>query len=378
MRELDAQVGVIGVGTMGSMALWQLARRGISAVGFEQFRVGHELGAGVGEGRQFRDEHLEHDVRDVMLHAEAAYRELEADSGMRLLSMTGGLTIGSPDAAIVRQLRERMIAAGDDPIVLDAAAMSVRYPQHALREGEVAVWSPRSGVVRPELSIAAATTSARAMGAHVVEHRAITAIEPHDDGVVLRSGDESWRVGHAIVTAGPWVWRLLPHGWVPGGDLGRLLLTWFPTIEPERFSLERHPTFTREVDGVVLYGLPSMWAGTARVGFAGPRSRFADPSELDRAHVPQDEIDRIELLVAELMPGLVPHVVRTGTHLDAYTPDGQPLIGTIGDAGRVSIAAAFCGRGFKMAPVIGRVLAEIASDGRSSIDVARWDPARFR
>lgn len=378
MMQLDARVGVVGVGTMGSMALWQLARRGVSALGFEQFRIGHELGAGVGEGRQFRDVHLEDEVRWVMPHAEAGYRDLEADSGLRLLETTGGLTIGMPHAPIVRQLLERMAAAGEDAVVLDSATMAARYPQHVLREGEVAVWSPRSGIVRPELSIAAAATSARARGARIVEHCAITAIESDGESVVLRSKDASWRVGHAIVTAGPWVWRLLPHDLVPGGDLGRLVLTWFPTRDPDLFSAGRHPTFTRDVGGTVLYGLPSQWTGTARVGFAGPRSRFADPSELDRTHVPQHEIDAIEALVAELMPELVPTVVRTGIHLDAYTPDGQPLVGAIDDARRVSVAAAFSGRGFKMAPVIGRVLAELAADGGSPIDIASWSPTRFR
>ncbi|MFF1878383.1 FAD-dependent oxidoreductase [Leifsonia sp. NPDC058230] len=375
--ELDAQVGVVGVGTMGSMALWQLARRGIPAIGFEQFRVGHELGAGVGEARQFRANYLEDDVREIMTHAENEYRELEEESGLSLLTLTGGLTIGAEDSPVIRELTSRMAAAGDDARFLGRSEMHDRYPQHVLREDDVVLWNDRSGFIRPEISVAAASTTARAMGAEIVEGCAITELEPHDDHVVIRSEGGSWRVRRAIVTAGPWIWRLLPRTLVPGGDLGRLLLTWFPTRDDAAFSPDRYPTFTRDIDGVVIYGLPSLWSSTARVGFAGPRSRFADPDILERSIVPRHEIDAIQRLVADLIPGLVPTVVRTGTHLDAYTPDGQPLIGPIDDGGRIFVAAGFSGRGFKMAPVIGRILAELGADGTSEIDISRWRPSRF-
>lgn len=376
--QVDAQVGVIGVGTMGSMALWQLARRGVSSIGFEQFRVGHELGAGVGEARQFRDNHLEDDVRDIMAVAEREYRLLEAESGLTLLTLTGGLTIGARDSTLIRELTGRIVTAGERPHLLGRSEMNERFPQHVLRDDDVVLWNDRTGFVRPELSIAAASSAARAAGAEIVEGCAITAIEPRDDHVIVRSDDGVWRVRQVIATAGPWMWRLVPDGLVPGGDVGRLLLTWFPTRDDTSFSPDRYPTFTRQVDGVTLYGLPSLWSGTARVGFAGPRSRMSDPDQLDRAIVPQAEIDLIESLVGGLIPGLVPSVVRTGTHLDAYTPDGQPLIGALGASGRIHVAAGFCGRGFKMAPVVGRILAELAVDGRSGIDVGRWSPARFQ
>jgi sarcosine oxidase len=41
MPDLTTDVAVIGVGAMGSAALWQLAEREVKAVGFEQFYPGH-------------------------------------------------------------------------------------------------------------------------------------------------------------------------------------------------------------------------------------------------------------------------------------------------------------------------------------------------
>lgn len=371
---LDAEVAVIGVGTMGAMALWQLARRGVECLGFEQFRVGHELGAGAGESRQFRDNYLEPEVRDVMPLAEREYRRLEAESGLRLLTLTGGLTIGSAESRLVTDLVARIRAEGDEPRILTHREVRERFPQHRLADDDVVVWNDRSGFIRPEQAVVAAHGCAVARGARIVEGHAVTHMEPRDDAVLLRCAGRAWTARRVVITAGAWTWRLLD---VPGSDLGRLLLTWFPTRRDDLFTLDRNPTFTRDVGGTTIYGMPSLTHGTVRIALVGPRSRFADPDQLDRVHVPAAEIDRISGLVSDWMPDVVPTAVRTGTYLDAYTPDGQPLVGPLDPAGRVLVAAGFSGRGFKMAPVIGRILADLATDRRCGADLRPWSPRRF-
>ena len=50
----DADVAVVGLGAMGSMATWQLAQAGADVVGFEQYGLAHDRGAIGGESRLFR------------------------------------------------------------------------------------------------------------------------------------------------------------------------------------------------------------------------------------------------------------------------------------------------------------------------------------
>ena len=57
--QVDADVAVIGAGTMGSFALWRLAKRGVRAIGFERFEPGHDRGSGHGESRIIRTAHFE-------------------------------------------------------------------------------------------------------------------------------------------------------------------------------------------------------------------------------------------------------------------------------------------------------------------------------
>lgn len=374
---LDAEVGVVGLGTMGSMALWQAARRGIPAVGLEQFTIGHQLGAGAGEARQFRPDYLEDEVREVMAGAIDQYRQLEADSGYSLLTLTGGLTIGPGDCELVRTLDRRIRQAGDTPEYLGRAAMSDRFPQHRLDADDVVIWNRHAGFVRPEHAITAALGSARSHGAHIVQHTQVHGVEPDGDAVLLHTAGRTLRVRRAIITAGPWAWELLPR-MVPGANLGRLLITWFPTRDPGLFEPARFPTFTRFVEGQLVYGFPSLWQNSVRVGPAGPRETLRAPEDLDRSAIPRDELDSIMGIVDRWLPDLDPTVIRTGTHMDAYTPDGQPIVGHTDDTGAITVAAGFSGRGFKMAPVVGGILVDLAVSGSSDIDLSAWAPDRFR
>jgi sarcosine oxidase len=374
--DLDAQVGVIGTGTMGSMTLWQLARRGVSAIGFEQFALGHDRGAGAGETRQYRAEYLEPEILPVMALATALYRRLEEDSGLPLLHITGGLTIGPPGSPLLSELISHIQAAGATPVVINHAEMRARYPQHRLADDDIVIWNDGSGLLRPEHAIIAAGTTAERLGARILPETEITRIEQRPDHVLLHAGEHQWRVRRAVVTAGPWTWNLLPD-LVPGGDLGRLVLTWFPIRDDQAFSRDRFPTFTRVVEGITIYGMPALTSGTVRIGLVGPRARFASPGQLVRAAT-ASELATIAGLVGRWMPDVIPSVIRTGIHLDAYTPDGQPLIGTLPGHEDVIIAAGFSGRGFKMAPVVGCVLAQLATEHRSPLDIGRWSPGRFR
>lgn len=373
---LDADIGVVGVGTMGSMALWQAVRHGYSAIGFEQYYVGHQAGAGAGEARQFRDDFLEDEVTDLMRHAVAGYRALEADSGMKLLHLNGGLTIGPESSDLVETLVRRIRAQGARVHTLSPRVMSQRYPQHRLDSGDIAIWNARAGFVTPEHAIVAAVETACRAGARVVSHATVDGIEAEGGSVRVRAGSRTWRVAKLIVTAGPWAWRMLPAHPAAAG-VGRLLITWFPTAAPELFTANRFPTFSRIMEGHHVYGFPSLWHGSVRVGLAGPREFLTGPEDLDARVVPEAELEVVSRLVEQGFPDLLPRVVRASVHVDGYSRDGQPVVGGIGESGDVVVAAGCSGRGFKMAPVIGRVLVDLATTGRSTYDIGAWAPGRF-
>ena len=94
---MDADVIVVGLGSMGSQALWRLARRGVRAVGFDRFRPPHALGSHHGESRIIRTAYYEAPEYVPLARSSfALWRELERETGRDLLTMTGGLYIGPP------------------------------------------------------------------------------------------------------------------------------------------------------------------------------------------------------------------------------------------------------------------------------------------
>src|SRR6185437_12376803 len=123
MAVMEADVAVIGAGSVGSMASWQLARRGLRVIGVDRFMIPGPFSAYAGESRVFRMVYAEGGHYTPLLQrARDLWRELEAETGTALLHATGVVTIMDDDhpdhAALLRAGRERGLAyevvAGDE------------------------------------------------------------------------------------------------------------------------------------------------------------------------------------------------------------------------------------------------------------------------
>src|SRR3954470_22573940 len=94
---------VVGVGGMGSAAVYHLARRGLSVLGIERFDIPHELGSSHGESRIIRLAYAEHPGYVPLLRrAYELWRDLEIRAGEKLLIVTGGIDAGAGESATVR------------------------------------------------------------------------------------------------------------------------------------------------------------------------------------------------------------------------------------------------------------------------------------
>src|ERR1700750_1500633 len=105
MSERTADVLIVGAGVMGCAAAYQLAKDRAPGLPLGQFAVGHDRGSSHGPSRIIR---LAYDSLDYVALARASYtlwRELEPESGARLLTPAGGLDIGTPDALALEEIR---------------------------------------------------------------------------------------------------------------------------------------------------------------------------------------------------------------------------------------------------------------------------------
>lgn len=373
---MDADLGVVGVGTMGSMALWQAARRGVRAIGFEQFSPGHDRSAAGGETRIFRTAYLEGGEYVPLLQAALGeWRALEADSGRDLLTLTGGLMIGDPDAAWMRTVRESIAAFDLDHERLDRAAAGARYPHHRLGDGEEIVVDRAAGFLRPEFAVVTAADRAEEAGARIVRGVRIERVDPDGEGVTIHAGGDTYRVARAVVTAGPWAGRLLPDD-VPEIAPQRLVMTWFPARDPAAFTPERFPIFIRQTGDLDFSGMPTVDGGSVKVALNVPYDAVADPDRLDRTVAP-DLLEPVCRAVRDHLPGLIPTPIRVQAYMDGYSPDHHALVGALPRAANIVVLAGFSGHGFKMAPVMGRIAVDLALDGATDLPIGHLAPARF-
>src|ERR1700674_1409761 len=195
-----ADVAVVGLGEMGSAALWRLASRGASVVGFERFEPGHAFGSSHGATRIFRAAYFE-DTRYVplLLAALEWWQRLELESSRELLAQIGGLMIGPPDGPLISGSLKSVEEHRLPHRILDRAAMAARYPQHKIAAGDVAILDELAGVLRAEASIRACVALALDRGAAVHNRALVQRIEPGSTHVDIAVGGVKGRVRHAAL-----------------------------------------------------------------------------------------------------------------------------------------------------------------------------------
>jgi sarcosine oxidase len=375
--ERTADVAVVGLGAMGAAALWRLASRGASVVGFERFAPGHSLGSSHGATRIFRTAYFE-DPRYVplLLAALEWWRRLELESARELLTQIGGLMIGRPESALIsgalRSVHEHRLPHR----VLERAAMATRYPQHKLAVGDVAIVDELAGVLFPEVSVAAALALARARGANVQGEAAVDRIEPDAAHVDIVVGSQRFRVRHAVVCAGPWVEDLIA---LPGCQFAveRRVITWFRASTPDLFAPSRSPVFVREMaDGNIGFGIPDMGNGLIKVGIHHGAREIVRADTVDRS-VHSSDYAETEAYVASTIDGLLPSVAKATVCMYTNSPDEHFVIGPVPGVPNVTIVSPCSGHGFKFMPLIGEIAADLALQGVTDHAIDMFAPSRF-
>lgn len=365
----DADVGVLGMGAMGSMTAWQLAKRGASVIGFDRLAPGHDQSASGGESRIFRTAYKEGPKYVPLLkRSHMLWRELEADTGKSLLHLNGGLSIGKRDSASMNNIVQSAETYGIDHELLEAREVKARYPIHSLEQDEIAFLDKEAGYIRPERAIVAAARHAAARGAHIHSYTTIKDIEFDDDGVRLYSETGEWHVRKLVVSAGPWTRKLLPLT-ADGHKLVRIVLAWYQTTNDAMFHPDRFPIFIREAGGVDFCGWPMINGNSVKIGRNGSHGIFEDADLLDR-NVEPGWFVQWRRVIRRYLPDIIPDPVRVSAFMDSWTPTKDPVIALHPECAHVVMMYGFSGHGFKLSPAFGEIAANLALETASGFDLA--------
>jgi len=374
MNQFD--VVVCGLGAMGSAALYQLAGRGVRVLGLERFVPGHDLGSSHGETRVIRLGYFEHpSYVPLVRSAYAEWRAIGAAVGRQLLHVTGIAEIGPPGGTLVAGTLASMAQHGLPHEILAAPELMQRFPAFRVPPDYVGVLQPDGGFLEAEPSIEAMVGLARAKGAAIRISETIAAIEPIASGVRIATDRGVVEAGVAIVALGARVKALLP-GLPAPIRVTRQVMGWFEPLDPVPLSHGRLPVFLLESRHGIHYGFPPFRSAAIKVAKHHHGDQTVEPDTYDRTVSAQDE-RLIRAAVAEHLPAANGCLIKAKTCIYTMTPDGDFIIDRLPGAPQIVVASPCSGHGFKFAPAIGDILADLATVGTTRHDISRFALARF-
>jgi sarcosine oxidase len=383
MKIFDA--AVLGLGAMGSAAVFHLARRGLRVVGIDRFAPPHPFGSSHGETRITREAIGEGaHLTPIVLRSHALWREIEDATGSTLFSQVGTLIIaGSARTSFthVTDFFETTLAAarrhGIAHRLLDSGEIRRLYPQFSIRDDESAYYEPGGGYLHAEACVSAQLELARRHGAelHLNECVARFATRAHD--VMIETDKDRYLAKSLVVAAGAWLPELLNEPVARSFRVYRQVQFWFAP-KNESFHSDLFPVFIWELSGrsQAIYGFPDI--GGAGVKIATEQyERETTASYADLIVHPGESTLIYDYLVAPFLPGLRPNCLRASACLYTVTPDFGFVIDRHPDCERVIIASCCSGHGFKHSAALGEAISEMLVEGRSRLDLAPFGLARL-
>lgn len=374
---MSFDVIVVGLGAAGSAAAHQLARRGLSVLGLDRHAVPNDRGSSHGRSRVIRTAYYEDPAYVPLLRrAWALWEALETNAGEALLTKTGALNIGTPDHAAIRGVLDAARLHGLAHEVLTGNELARRHPVISPGPDDIAVFERDAGILAPERCVAAAAGAARRAGADLRGDTPALAIDAAGDGFAVHTRDRVFRAPRLVLSAGAWLAdTALTFGSALPLTVERQVQLWFRADAASRMSPAELPVFIQFTERGVFYGLPDVGDGVKVCRHHGGEKTTADA--LDRSLRPRDVAD-VRSFLARHLPSLDGEPLDARICMYSNTPDDHFLIGPHPEHPSALVLGGFSGHGFKLAPVVGEIAADLISDGETQHPIALFDPARFR
>lgn len=368
-------VAVVGLGALGSAAVYHAASRGVKVIGLEQYEFGNVKGASHDTSRIFRTSNPLPEQVALSRSALKDWKKLEAQSGQELLTTTGGIVFFPKHVSNAQTLGDftKSLDAESMPYeLLSAQAVMDRWPQFYIPPNVDAVYTEDTGILHAAKSVTAMQFLARFNGAILKEKTTVKSVLPneHNHGYLLDTSAGKIRADKVILATDAWSNTILgPLGSEIPLTVMQEQVTYFqPDQEATSgFAPGHFPVWIwfgdKNFYGFPTYGEPTIKvAQDASGNYMTPETRTFKPSS--------ELLSELTHFTGSLIPSKgTPS--RTITCQYTITPDRQLIMGPLSKHPGIILGLG-AALGFKYAPTIGRVLAELAIDGTTSENIANF------
>ena len=380
---------VLGLGAMGSAAVYQFAKRGNKVLGIDQFSPPHILGSSHGDTRITRQAIGEGEqYTPIALRSYEIWQEIEKETGKKLLEMNGGLIISSGAKTAINHVEnffENTIAAAKKynikHEILDSSQIRKRFPQFNVQDNESGYYEYNAGFLRPEECVGAQISLAEKYGATIRRNEKVESFSEKDGIVSVKTNLGEYEAKKLIISAGPWFPALIEDEYSKFFKVIRQVLFWFDVkTSIERFEPKNFPIFIWELQGNKqgMYGFPAIDGQNGGVKIASEQYETTTTADTVNREVSKEEIKTMyENFIAPYFPDLSDKCVKAVSCLYTVTPDSHFVIDTHPKYPSIILASPCSGHGFKHSAAIGEILAQLAIDGKSKIDISSFSIKRF-
>ena len=321
-----------------------------------------------------REAYFEHPLYvPLVRRAYELWGALERETGADLLRITRGIAIGGEHGELVPGVLESGRIHGIPLEVLRGTEIVRAFPTFTRADDLVAVVEPRAGYLDADACVASLLAMARRRGADV-EIAEVLAWQSSVDGVRVSTQEGELHCRTLVLAAGPWMPDLL--GGVPAPlSVERVLQASFEPADPAACGAEHLPVFVWEYEPrSVFYGFPAL-EGAVKLGlhFGKP---VGSPRPARRRTLLR-EAEEVRGLIRRLLPAAAGPVIEASSCFYTKTPDGHFLIDRHPACDDAVIVSACSGHGFKFAPAIGEIVADLVLEGSPQADLEPFAFDRF-
>jgi glycine/D-amino acid oxidase-like deaminating enzyme len=381
-RSDDASdVLVVGGGVMGLFTAYHAALRSARVVVVEAGRVGDPATASFGRTRSFRNDYLDPAYARLAREALRLWREFEADTAASVLVRCGCMNIAkrsvTPDLArsYAELSHATLTRIGLPTESLDADALHARFPYLAADLGRLDL---EAGVIDVGAVTRALRRALRERGVRLLEGIETVGVAPEAAGLRVVTDAGEFVTRSLVVAAGHGTNDVLSR--LAGCELQVPLSRDRPSeakylVPPagtrERFTAAAMPVIAYLDAGIYCHPIVDGLVDAVKIG-------YYNPPDVPRGTT---SIGSIRGFVEQCMPGLEGAAVSDVADVDGcdydLVADDEFVLGRIPGVANAFVGVGWRGTGYKFAPWVGRVLAELAVQQGTVYDIGRFDPGRF-
>ena len=368
-------IAVIGAGGVGSATARFLARDGHNVTVYEQFTLDHDKGSSYGGSRIIRRTYPDPLYTHMMGSAYDLWAELEEDAGDDLFVRCGGLTFGHQNNPIMAQTEQSLRVNAVPYKRLTAVEVMRRFPAFQLEQDMYGIFQTDSGFLRASECVKAQMRLACSDGAMLIENTPVQSVRRFADGrigIVTAGGEIAF--DRLLITAGPWMTRLLPSLNLPLTVTRQYYAHLYPKTSADDFAVGKFPVWI-DVD-TNMYGFPEQpeWPGVKIACHehgmtTNPENVVREPSASDLSPLLANAGRRLPTLQGPPIYGKI--------CLYTNTPDEDFIVDAVPDLPGAFFCSGCSGHGFKFTILLGQILARLADGDPVSHNLSRFALSRF-